>query len=165
MVVQLGDTVQINDIKKYVTERKTVTWSQDWGSEKSAEFVFIPYKDSSPGFIAVEMARIKDFQKLCRTVPSNNEDWDNLEPCYEFTVTNEFKYGQNNEQTQRFLVFLDPSYKPFQHRFTTASSGTACMTTLGSLSKKWGSSLEHVAYVGGAIDIAKSIVGDDLHSF
>ncbi|KAF9188557.1 hypothetical protein BGZ49_003928 [Haplosporangium sp. Z 27] len=128
----------------------------------SAEFVFIPYKDGTPGFVAVEMAKIGDFQKLCRP---NYDDWEHLEPSYQFTVTSDFKYGQNNEQTERFLVFMDHSYKPYQHMFTMAADGTACMTTLGSLGKKWGSHFENVANIGGVLNVAKNFVGDELHSF
>ncbi|KAF9170678.1 hypothetical protein BGX20_008648 [Mortierella sp. AD010] len=164
MVVQLGDTVQINDIKKYVIDRKLVKWSQDFGQEKAVEFVFIPFK-SGNGFIAVEFARIKEFQGLCREVPSNPDDWENLLPCYEFTVTNEFKYGQNNEQTFRFLVFMNSSYKPFQHRFTSVVEGSEAMTTLGALAKKYGGYADNIAYAGGALSLAKSIIGDDMRTF
>ncbi|KAI8602150.1 hypothetical protein EDD21DRAFT_372690 [Dissophora ornata] len=168
MVVALGDKIQINDIKKYVGDRKVVNWSQDFGSEKAVEFVFMPFKclkDDSLGFIAVEFSRIKDFQKMCHEIPANPDDWENLFPSYEVTVTNEFKYGQNDEQTFRFLVFLNSSYKPFQHRFTSVAEGSEAMTTLGSLVKKYGGLADNIAFAGGVVSIAKSIAGDDLRTF
>ncbi|KAK5823060.1 hypothetical protein F5H01DRAFT_317612 [Linnemannia elongata] len=168
MVAELGDKIQINDIKKYVGDRKLVKWSQDFGQEKAVEFVFIPFKclkDDSPGFIAVEFGRIKDFQKLCHEIPANPDDWENLFPSYELDVTKDFKYGQNNEKTFRFLVFLNSSYKPFQHRFTSVAEGSEAMTTLGTLVKKYGGYADKVAYVSGVMSIAKSVVGDDLHTF
>ncbi|KAG0282273.1 hypothetical protein BGZ98_006850, partial [Dissophora globulifera] len=131
-------------------------------------FIFIPFKclkDESLGFIAVEFARIKEFQKLCHEVPANPDDWENLFPSYEVTVNNEFKYGQNNEQTFRFLVFLNASYKPFQHRFTSVAEGSEAMTTLGSLVKKYEGYANKIPYAGEVMGLAKSIVGDDLRTF
>ncbi|KAG0042189.1 hypothetical protein BGZ89_007001 [Linnemannia elongata] len=168
MVAELGDRIQINDIKKYVDDRKPVEWSQDFGQQKSVEFVFIPFKclkDETPGFIAVEYGKIKDFQTLCHEVPANADEWDNLSPSYELTVTKDFKYGQNNEKTFRFLVLLNPTYKPFQHRFTTVAAGSEAMTTLGALVKKWGGLADRIAYVKDFMGAAKALVGDDLRTF
>ncbi|KAF9163526.1 hypothetical protein BGX21_006016 [Mortierella sp. AD011] len=144
MVVQLGDTVQINDIERYIGDRRLVKWSQGFGQEKAVEFIFTPFK-SGDGFAAVEFSRIADFRALCRVVPANEDDWGHLTPCLEFEITNQFKYGQNNEMTFRFVIFMDPSYKPYQHRFTSAFEGTE-----DSL---------------GAFSFLKSHVGDDLWSF
>ncbi|KAF8932097.1 hypothetical protein BGZ47_011559 [Haplosporangium gracile] len=132
MVAELGDRIQINDIKKYVDARKVVTWTQDLGQEKAVGFVFIPFKclkDATPGFIAVEFGKIKDFQKL------------------------DFKYGQNNKKIFLFLVLLDSSYKPFQHRFTSVAEGSEAMTTLGSLVKRWEGLANSVAYAGGTLKV------------
>ncbi|KAF8923326.1 hypothetical protein BGZ58_003075 [Dissophora ornata] len=168
MVVALGDKVQINDIKKYVGDRKLVKWAQDFGLEKTAEFVFLPFKclkDESIGFIAVEFGRIEDFQKLCHEIPANPDVWGNLFPSYEVTVTNEFKYGQNNEQTFRFLVFLNSSNMPLQDRFASVAESSEAMTTLGSLVKKYGGHADKIAYAGGVVSLIKSIAEVSLHTF
>ncbi|KAF9991812.1 hypothetical protein BGZ80_005567 [Entomortierella chlamydospora] len=73
MVVHLGDTAQINDIKYYIDDRKLVKWSQGFGQEKAVEFIFIPFK-SCDGFVAVGFSRIRDFQALCREVPASSDD-------------------------------------------------------------------------------------------
>ncbi|KAI8599012.1 hypothetical protein EDD21DRAFT_380920 [Dissophora ornata] len=163
MVVALGDKVQILAFEKYVGNRKLVKWSQNL-SQRAVEFVFMPFtclRDNTHGFIAVEFGRFNDFQKQCREIPADPDDWANIYPSREFIVTNEFKYGQNNEQTFRFLVFLDSSYKPLQHQFTSLAEGDEGMTDLGSLVKKHGG----YADIGGILSITKSFVGDDLHTF
>ncbi|KAF9344221.1 hypothetical protein BGX26_004641 [Mortierella sp. AD094] len=160
MVVALGDKVQINDIVKYLRDPKVVIWCQDLGHEMAIEFIFIPFK-SGDGFVAIEFGRINDFQKLCHEIPADPDSWENILPSYVFTVTREFKYGQNNEQTSRFLVFMNSSYKPFQHQFTSVADNSDAMTSLGFSTKKYGSQ----ANVGGILSFAKSLVGDDLHSF
>src|ERR1700730_8655841 len=111
MVVQIRDTCVIPNPKKYFNDRRTVNWSQDWGTQKSVQFAFLPFtcpKDNSGGFVAVEVAKLGEFQKLCHEKPGDDNDWTNFETSYEFTVNDQFKYGQNNEQTFRFLVFQNP---------------------------------------------------------
>ncbi|KAG0303478.1 hypothetical protein BGZ98_006602 [Dissophora globulifera] len=168
MVVALGDKVRMNDIKHYVGDRKVVKWSQNFGQQKAVEFIFIPFKclkDASFGLIAVEFARIKEFQNLCHEIPANPNDWENLHPSYEVIVNNEFKYGQNKEQTFRFLVFMNASYKPFQHSFTSVADRYEAMTTLGSVVDKYEGYADKIPYAGGILGFAKSIAGDDLHTF
>ncbi|KAG0305695.1 hypothetical protein BGZ98_003732 [Dissophora globulifera] len=122
MVVELGDTIRINDFAKSVGDRKAVKWSQNHIS-RSVEFIFMPFlcpKDNSAGFVAIEFGRLEDFKKLCTEIPANPDVWEENAITNTLTVTNEFKYGAGEQygSTIRFLVFLCSSYKPYQHRFT-----------------------------------------------
>ncbi|KAG0300121.1 hypothetical protein BGZ98_009430 [Dissophora globulifera] len=136
MVAELGDKIIVNDIMKYVDNRKTVNCIRAWARNKPVDFVFMPFqclKDGSEAFLAVEFDKIKDFQKLCHEVPADPNDWGGLQ-SYEFTVTKDFKYGQNlvNIQTgelYRFLIFLDPSHDPFQDGFIKASGDERAIET------------------------------------
>ncbi|CAO3670097.1 unnamed protein product [Umbelopsis ramanniana] len=167
MVVQLGDVCTIPTPKKYIGDRRTVHWSQDWGTQKSVDYCFIPFtlKDGSGAFLAVEIAKMKEFQQLCKPIASDPDDWTASVDSYTFTVDNRFKYGQNNEQTWRFLVFQNPDYKPFQHRFSEVAKESDAMTFLGNLSKTWGKYANLVPNGGTAMEALKSVIGDDLHSF
>ena len=168
MVVQLGDICTIPSPKKFMGDRRTVHWSQDWGTQKSVDYCFIPFtcpKDNTGAFLAVEIAKMKEFQQLCKESPSDPDDWTSAETTYQFTVDNRFKYGQNNEQTWRFLVFQNPDYKPFQHRFSEVADSTDAMTFLGNISKSYGKYAEMVPNGGNVLSALKSVIGDDLHSF
>ncbi|KAH8550132.1 hypothetical protein BGW37DRAFT_93487 [Umbelopsis sp. PMI_123] len=168
MVVQCGDICNIPSPKKYMGDKRTVRWSQDWGTQKAVDFCFIPFtcpKDDTGAFLAVEIARMGEFQKLCKKKESDPDDWSAEEDSYEFTVDNRFKYGQNNEQTWRFLVFQNPDYKPFQHRFSEVADSTDAMTFLGNLSKSYGKYATLVPDGDSVLSVLKAVIGDDLHSF
>ncbi|CAO3670093.1 unnamed protein product [Umbelopsis ramanniana] len=124
MVVQRGDTCKIPNPEKFIGDSRTIEWSQKWGREMSVVFCFIPFicsRDKSGSFIAVELNRLEEFKQLCKKAPVDPDDWTSYIDAYHFTVDYRFKYGQDNEQTWRFLVFQNPDYKPYQQRFTKAA--------------------------------------------
>lgn len=173
MVANLGDKIIVEDVEKYLSERKRVQWSQDFGVKKSVDFVFIPFylanNRADTAYIAVEAAKLGEFQGLCSEVKEQSgakPNWGSVGVTkYELTVTNQFKYGQNNEKTFRFLVFQNPSYKPFQHRFTEVAETTEAGTTLGNFARDHADLVAKVPYGAHVMDALKSVVGDDLHSF
>ncbi|KAF8920933.1 hypothetical protein BGZ58_004218 [Dissophora ornata] len=142
MVAELGDKIMVKDIMKYADNRKTVNCIQAFARKKPVDFVFMPFqcpKDESSAFLAVEFDKIKDFQKLCHEVPAHPDDWA-ATPTYEFTVTKDFKYGQNNEH-YRFLIFLDPSHNPFQDGFIEASGDERAIASSSYIKALFGASL------------------------
>jgi hypothetical protein len=134
----------------------------------SVDFWFIPFicpRDNTGAFLAVEIERMEEFKQSCKQAPSNPDDWTYNENILQFTVDERFKYGQNNEQTFRFLVFQNPDYKPYQHRFSEAADCTDAMTFLGNISRSHFKYTTIVPSGDAIVAVLKCVIGDDLHSF
>lgn len=124
MLVNLGDKLIIEDPDRYFKDRRKVHWLQD-SVKRTVEFAFIPFHSvdsrADVSYIAVEVSRLDEFRELCREFVDTG-GWGTIGvKNYEFTVTNQFKYGQNNASTNRFLVFQNPDYKPSQRHIANVS--------------------------------------------
>lgn len=158
MVANLGDKLIIEDPDRYFKDRRTVHWVQGAGLRHTVEFSFIPFYVANNrvdvSYIAVEVSRLDEFRELCREF-TDTGGWGTIGvKNYEFTVTSQFKYGQNNARTVRFLVFQNPDYNPFQHNYTDVADVT-----------KEGYVKDHIETPGRVMTVIKAIYGDELHSF
>ncbi|KAI4660678.1 uncharacterized protein J4E78_005383 [Alternaria triticimaculans] len=100
------------------------------------------------GLIYVQANKVAEF----KSKKTGGED-------FTLMVDESFQYGQDKDQTKRFLVFHDTDNRPYQHRFVENT-----LTELGD------DALDYVQNMGftGAHDIgdlAKNFVGDYLHNF
>jgi hypothetical protein len=83
---------------------------------------------------------------------------------YETTVASpNFRYGQDSatNTTFRFLVYLDPSYNIFQHRFVNQTT----VAKLASLAQKVPALNTYVTAAKSVLGVAQSVLGDPLRSF
>lgn len=83
---------------------------------------------------------------------------------YEITVTSpSFRYGQDKATNTsfRFLVYVNPSYDIYQHRFVNQTT----VTKLASLAQKIPSLNSYLTAAKGLVGVAQSVLGDPLRSF
>jgi hypothetical protein len=74
-----------------------------------------------------------------------------------------FRYGQDSatNTTFRFLVYLDPSYNIYQHRFVNQTT----VAKLASLASKVPNINPYLAAAKSVVGVAQSVFGDPLRSF
>lgn len=116
-VVQCGDTIYYQPSE--LTNQGNiinVEWQQSF-QQRGADYVEIAAvdKDNKAFFpLFVEKSKMPEFQKQSQC--------DDAKGICTVNVGSQFQYGQNNEQTFRFLVYHNKSDKPFQHRFVTKNT-------------------------------------------
>ena len=117
-LVQTGDVIEIP--RAMLREHtKSIQWSQDGVDMMDEYFVMkgifrnprLPDAMPTQVPLFVQSSFIEDFEAECRADAAAK-----LNACM-MPVTSKLRYGQNAEKTMRFLVFHDPNYEPFQHRF------------------------------------------------
>ncbi|KAI4941548.1 hypothetical protein J4E91_010724 [Alternaria rosae] len=152
-LVQKGNTIHVhpeflNDGK---SNRITVSWSQNWLG-RSEKYKVCKYTVKSGGdangLLYVQANKVAEF----KSKKTGGED-------FTLTVDESFQYGQDKDQTKRFLVFHDTDHRPYQHRFVENT-----ITELGDDAAQYVK--ENIGMDFQAIgDVTKNYVGDYLHSF
>lgn len=163
-VVSLNDTIvfQRADLKD-AENLKTIEWSQSFSDRKEqyAQITaFIEGKDMSTLMLFVHKSFIPKVEEQCAA-----------EVC-KLKVSSSYQYGQNKDQTLRFLVLHDKSNTPYQHRFlstTTLATFSKGATKLAANAKSLGVVVPG-AGAGAAMSeqLVKglsSVVGDPLRNF
>ena len=137
---------------------QTIEWSQNLSSKKESfvQLMATLASDTTSQVLFFVQQSLAD-KLLSVSTPKGGDE-------YEVIVQPPtFRYGQDSatNTTFRFLVYLDPSYNPYQHRFlnqTTASK-------MADLAQKIPNVVPYVSYVKDAIKIAQNFIGDPLRSF
>ncbi|KAL2683446.1 hypothetical protein Neosp_007916 [[Neocosmospora] mangrovei] len=80
-------------------------------------------------------------------------------PKYTVKIDDDFQYGQNEQRSERFLVFHDKNNRPYQHRFVTQ-----LVMLLGNQAIGWARSMGFDS-IESLRDKAASIFGDYLRDF
>ncbi|KAG9187008.1 hypothetical protein G6011_10116 [Alternaria panax] len=153
-LVSEGNTIYVPAECLVGDERKkvTVSWSQMMRT-RTQEYWVCNYQVKSggnlDGVIYIQTDKVDEFK-------SKKTGGDE----FTLTVDNTFQYGQNKEQTKRFLVFHNKDNKPFQHRFVA--------TTLSAFGKKGADIVRDLGFKGSADFVeghAKDLFGDYLHNY
>ena len=146
----------------------TVEWSQAM-REQSAEYVqvtaiFADAPKSTEG-LPFMMFLQKDMVEAFR------QQYCDESRC-QASVTAQFQYGQDKNKTMRFVVYHNPSNKPYQHRFLATSAATTYTRTLQQVAATAGEMNlpvpgmdQATSLVDDFTTIGQSLVGDYLHSF
>ncbi|KAI4608964.1 hypothetical protein J4E80_008709 [Alternaria sp. BMP 0032] len=163
-LVQKGNTIHIP--AEFLGGEKsstiTVNWSQRLSSRQQDYYICnytVKSGGESDGVIYVQTDKLDDLK--AKKIDGGD---------YTFRVDESFQYGQNQEQTKRFLVFHNMNNWPYQHRFVEPT-----ITTLGAEAKKFTGPLglsdsddgwNPAADVVQGVDmVARNFVGDYLHSY
>lgn len=138
---------------------QSISWSQSLRN-KTEDFIQLTatLDDNTTAVVFFVQKSMTDQLLKESTVVKEGED--------KYTVTVQapnFRYGQDSatKTTFRFLVYLDPSYNIYQHRFVNQTT----LAKLASLSGKIPSLNAPMAAVKSAISVAQSVFGDPLRSF
>lgn len=88
------------------------------------------------------------------------------------TITAQYQYGQDKDQTMRFVVYHNPANKPYQHRFlatNAAATYTRSMQTIADTASELKLPIPGAAQVTSTVSqittVGQNIVGDYLHTF
>ena len=164
MVVNVGDIIKFPMVKP---EKVQVTWQQNWAN-RTKYFYFVLFEvqgRQDAGYVAVEDVYWEKFTNMATKVEKDSSDWQDEEPMAQLKVTQEFRYGQNQERTFRFLVLGDKSDKMFQHRFASAFQDYRSATSFQNFGEKVNGAINAYFESSEATDMVKSIVGDPLREF
>ncbi|VUC24970.1 unnamed protein product [Clonostachys rosea] len=175
--VQLNDDLRVT-AATLTQEPVFVEWTQNWGARKSDTYYAVTFRNTTrnndPGRLFIASKYVDVFKSASQLVDDNR--------VYSFKVNDKFRYGQDTEGHNRFLVLHDPSNKIFQvglvykypnsrkfkadeilqHRFTSnkkiqyANKGGDIITGAAGLGK------EEFKMVSGLIT---SKFGDELFKF
>lgn len=88
-------------------------------------------------------------------------------------VNSDFQYGQDSDQTARFLVYHDKANKPYQHRFVTSELASKFANNAQELAKLTGDSIGSIipqvkiatAAFDKMVSLGKAYIGDYLRNF
>ncbi|KAI4675308.1 uncharacterized protein J4E84_010200 [Alternaria hordeiaustralica] len=152
-LVQKGDTIYVHPefLSDSKSNRMTVSWSQNWFNRtekyKLCKFTVKSGGDAK-GLIYVQANKVAEF----KSKKTSGED-------FTLTVDESFQYGQDKDQTKRFLVFHDTDNRPYQHRFVENT-----LTELGDGANEYVKEFTGVSFEAVGM-MAKMFVGDYLHNF
>ncbi|KAG7409758.1 hypothetical protein DER46DRAFT_650144 [Fusarium sp. MPI-SDFR-AT-0072] len=112
--VELNDDLHVT-VESLTQEPVLVEWSQNWGTKKSDTYYAVTFsnvtRDKDPGRLFIASKYVDVFKSASQLVDDGK--------VYSFKVTNKFRYGQDAEGKNRFLVLDDHSNDIFQHRFAS----------------------------------------------
>ena len=163
-LISKGDTILFS---KADLENKdniqTIEWSQNMSKRKEQYVQLTAISNTEEPFSVmffVNKAYINVLSKSC------------VEDNCSVKIDDRFQYGQNTEQTLRFLVLHDKNNAPFQHRFLSTNTLTTFANGAQSAAKvatKMGVIVPQAAVAGKASDEMisnlKGVVGDPLRDF
>lgn len=175
MVVELGDVIVFQLVQP---DPVSVVWQQNWRSH-SKEFYYIPFDvqgkdDGSSSYLAVERNYWNKFEKFTEECPApqvgtaSKFKKENTTQYGKLKVTREFRYGQNNERTFRFVVLGDKSDNIYQHRFSTAFAnlkGNKSTSEAHTVLEYLGAMVSAKVGSDALTNMAKAVVGDPLREF
>ncbi len=132
-----------------------IKWQQDL-QDKQADYILVDTvlagtKDIVPLFVQKSLS--KNFLAKCKT---------EADECT-VEVDGDFQYGQNKEQTFRFLVYHSKSNKAYQHRFINQTTASKITT----FAKKITGSVDIpvIKTLNSLISLGQAVFGDPLRDF
>lgn len=168
-LVQEGDNITFR--RSALTSKDnvlTMHWSQERRT-RAGTYVQTAAKfdaDGQGAFVVVfiEQALVEDLLTGCADAAATT--------CT-VTVNSDFQYGQDKEQTSRFLVYHDNSYNPYQHRFVTTATASKFLMGAEELAERGGSASDGTVLFAQAaaqgfkdvVTIAKAAFGNYLRDF
>jgi len=152
MVVQKNDIIYVPEA--HLGEKtQVVKWSQSL-MNKEATYVICKYtnitQENQPeheGVIYVQQSKLDEFK-------SKAKDGDK----FTIQVSDQFQYGQEKGEKNRWLVYHDKGNKPYQHRFIEST-----IVKYGNMANAFALGAGYKFDAVG--DVAKRFVGDYLHDF
>jgi len=144
----------------YPDNVQTINWSQSLKSKKEDFVQLMAGLASDKGPMVLFFVQRSLVDKLLSTSELITEGGDEYKAVVQAPM---FRYGQNSpiNTTFRFLVYLDPLYNIYQHRFlnqTTASK-------LATLANMVPDVIPYAGAVKSLVGVAQSVLGDPLRSF
>jgi len=143
------------------TNVQSISWSQNLGKSMQDNFVTLHAQLASDGSAVVFFVQQSWASKLLNaSTATGAENGDQ----YKVTVQPpNFRYGQDDAKnpTFRFLVYLDPSYKPYQHRFINQTTAAQ----VADMASKTPGFVPYSGIIKSAVNIGSSIFGDYLREF
>ncbi|CZR40421.1 hypothetical protein FPRO06_02078 [Fusarium proliferatum] len=145
LLIGKGDTIYVRDVE-LDNEPIVVKWQQ-WGA-RSERYIPAQYRNIT-GKIFIQVSKADEFRLK----------HDRSKDSYTVRINQDFLYGQNKEQTKRFLVLHDKEHKPYQFRFVESA-----MVAAGNEAAKVAHSL---GFDGGLeiLELLKRFLGDYLKEF
>lgn len=139
---------------------QSITWSQGLRT-RTENFVEIIAKlttcHSSSVLLFVQHSLVNQLlDAAAPTLPDGDQREVVVQPPW-------FRYGRDNAANTafRFLIYLDPAFVPFQHRFINQTT----VSKLASLAGKLPDLTPYVTSARRVLEIAGSVIGDPLRSF
>ncbi|KAF5000371.1 hypothetical protein FGRMN_1839 [Fusarium graminum] len=116
-LVTKGDVIQFSDMVRSATDktvdpvRITITWQQNLRTRSEA-YISCTYSVISSGKrgqLFIQASKLGDLWD--KRDQKGDKNWITVQ------VGDAFQYGQNEDRTDRFLVYHDKSNRPYQRRF------------------------------------------------
>ncbi|KAI1324266.1 hypothetical protein F5Y16DRAFT_402551 [Xylariaceae sp. FL0255] len=151
MTVQKGNTIFVPANTLSQEHTVTIHWSQS-RKDRSETYYVSKFTNKAGGseqdLIFVQVSKLHELAEKSQG-----------DEKYTLVIDENWQYGQRKDGSNRFLVYHDKSYEPYQHRFVenfiTQAGGAAA-----EIAKSLGYPV--VDKVG---DLAKRFIGDYLHTF
>ncbi|KAJ0362033.1 hypothetical protein COL154_006547 [Colletotrichum chrysophilum] len=168
MVVEKGNRIHV-PASEITSKKVTVEWQQslkmhsqdyysvpffnkDKGDEQSVLFIQTSYLDSFKNKNIRSSAGW--FSYIFSFFSRNADDGD-----YTVIVDDSFQYGQNSDQTSRWLAYHDKGITAFQWRYVAS-----LQSTVGSALAGFGGGI-FKQYSGVDVGKLSGLIGDPLHNF
>jgi hypothetical protein len=157
-LVQKGDKITFSqDALKTTDNVVSIEWSQDFATKSmKADYRVVDAVIDGAGVsvtLFVETSLTDSLEKKCTLEESK----------YTVVVDSDFQYGQDQEQTVRFLVYHNKKNKPYQHRFIETNK----LEKMAKIAKKATESVDlaQTQAITSSIERVESTFGDYLHNF
>ena len=139
---------------------QAINWSQNLKSRTENFVQLMAGLDSDKGPMVMFFVQQSLVDKLLSTSKLITEGGDEYKATVEAPM---FRYGQNSptNTTFRFLVYLDPLYNIYQHRFINQTT----VSKLASLANMVPDVIPYADAVKKLVGVAQSVLGDPLRSF
>ncbi|KNA98033.1 hypothetical protein FOXG_18324 [Fusarium oxysporum f. sp. lycopersici 4287] len=146
LLIGKGDTIYVRDVE-LDNEPIIVEWQQ-WFVDRTESYIPAQYRDVT-GRIFIQVNKADEFRRK----------HDRSKDMYTVRINRDFLYGQNKEQTKRFLVLHNKDNEPNQCRFVQSA-----ILAAGNEAAKVARSMGF----DGGVDIVKfgeKYFGDKLREF
>jgi hypothetical protein len=139
---------------------QAITWSQDLKSRTENFVQLMAALDSDKGPLVVFFVQQSLVDKLLSNSELVPESGDEYKAVVQAPM---FRYGQDSPTNTkfRFLVYLDPLYHIYQHRFMNQTT----LSRLAALANLVPNVIPYAVDVKKLVGIAQSVLGDPLRSF
>lgn len=144
----------------------SITWQQNF-RKRTKNYLFLPFTvkgTAVSSYLAVEDGYWDTFTAMVRECPySASDDWSRRSRNCAI-VTKDFRYGQNNEATFRFLVLGDKGDGMYQHRFAKAFENFRSQDQFQNLARTLGTVLDSCLKTNFT-QLAETYIGSTLKEF
>jgi len=164
-LVQEGDKITFQQSDLTLEENQLTIRYQQQMNKRQGEYIQTAAKFDADGQDAFVIVFIQ--QDLAQNLLAGCEGA--ASTTCTVTVNSDFQYGQDKEQTIRFLVYHDKSNKPYQHRFISTSTASKFVNGAEQFAKQAGVSYPQAQATAQAfsdvVGLGKAVVGDYLRNF